>query len=31
MRTDDFNFDLPETLIAQYPPRERGESRLMVL
>ncbi len=31
MRTDDFNFELPETLIAQYPPRERGESRLMVL
>jgi len=31
MRTDDFNFDLPETLIAQYPPRERGQSRLMVL
>ncbi|HEY9054356.1 MAG TPA: tRNA preQ1(34) S-adenosylmethionine ribosyltransferase-isomerase QueA [Rectinemataceae bacterium] len=31
MRTDDFNFDLPESLIAQYPPSTRGESRLFVL
>jgi S-adenosylmethionine:tRNA ribosyltransferase-isomerase len=31
MKTDDFNFELPETLIAQYPPQRRGESRLMVL
>lgn len=31
MKTDDFNFELPETLIAQYPPQQRGESRLMVL
>jgi S-adenosylmethionine:tRNA ribosyltransferase-isomerase len=31
VRTDDFNFDLPEELIAQYPPGRRGESRLLVL
>jgi len=31
MKTDDFNFELPETLIAQYPPQQRGESHLMVL
>ncbi|MCE5256813.1 MAG: S-adenosylmethionine:tRNA ribosyltransferase-isomerase, partial [Spirochaetaceae bacterium] len=31
MRTDDFNFDLPEELIAQYPTGERGASRLFVL
>lgn len=31
MKTDDFNFELPESLIAQYPPEHRGESRLMVL
>lgn len=31
MKTDDFNFDLPESLIAQYPPEVRGLSRLMVL
>lgn len=31
MRTDDFNFDLPENLIAQFPPEQRGQSRLMVL
>ncbi len=31
MRTDDFNFELPEALIAQYPPAERGQSRLFVL
>lgn len=31
MRTDDFNFDLPEELIAQYPPERRGMSRLFVL
>lgn len=31
MKTDDFNFELPENLIAQYPPERRGESRLMVL
>jgi len=31
MKTDDFNFELPEALIAQYPPQERGKSRLMVL
>jgi len=29
MKTSDFNFDLPESLIAQYPPNERGLSRLM--
>ncbi|MDA8424698.1 MAG: tRNA preQ1(34) S-adenosylmethionine ribosyltransferase-isomerase QueA [Treponema sp.] len=31
MRTDDFSFDLPEDLIAQFPPERRGESRLLVL
>ncbi|GHT60306.1 S-adenosylmethionine:tRNA ribosyltransferase-isomerase [Spirochaetia bacterium] len=31
MRTKDFSFELPEHLIAQYPPAERGQSRLMVL
>jgi S-adenosylmethionine:tRNA ribosyltransferase-isomerase len=31
MKTADFDFDLPEGLIAQYPPEERGASRLMVL
>jgi S-adenosylmethionine:tRNA ribosyltransferase-isomerase len=31
METSSFFFDLPESLIAQYPPAERGESRLMVL
>jgi len=27
----DFDFELPESLIAQHPPRERGGSRLLVL
>ncbi|GHU64720.1 S-adenosylmethionine:tRNA ribosyltransferase-isomerase [Spirochaetia bacterium] len=31
MKTSDFFFDLPENLIAQYPPEKRGQSRLMVL
>ena len=31
MRTNDFYFDLPDSLIAQYPPAERGLSRLMVM
>lgn len=29
MRTDDFDFDLPERLIAQHPPAQRGTSRLL--
>jgi S-adenosylmethionine:tRNA ribosyltransferase-isomerase len=29
MRTDDFDFDLPEHLIAQHPPALRGGSRLL--
>ncbi|MBQ2837801.1 MAG: tRNA preQ1(34) S-adenosylmethionine ribosyltransferase-isomerase QueA [Peptococcaceae bacterium] len=31
MRTDDFNFDLPEELIAQHPLAQRDHSRLLVL
>ena len=31
MKTSDFSFDLPEKLIAQYPAKERGQSRLMVM
>ena len=31
MNVDDFDFDLPDGLIAQDPPKERGESRLLVL
>ena len=31
MKTSDFFFDLPENLIAQEPPKERGRSRLMTL
>lgn len=31
MQTDDFNFTLPEHLIAQFPPVERGDSRLLHL
>src|SRR5688500_12548541 len=31
MRISDFDFELPEELVAQHPPRQRGESRLLVL
>jgi len=31
MKTNDFNFFLPQDLIAQTPPLERGQSRLMTL
>jgi len=31
MKTSDFFFELPERLIAQYPPEKRGQSRLMLL
>jgi S-adenosylmethionine:tRNA ribosyltransferase-isomerase len=31
MKTQDFFFDLPPERIAQYPPAERGQSRLLVL
>jgi len=31
MRRQDFSFDLPEELIAQYPPKIRGDSRLLSL
>ena len=31
MRLSDFDFDLPESLIAQEPPAERGSSRLLVV
>ena len=29
MRTDEFDFVLPERLIAQHPPKQRGTSRLL--
>jgi S-adenosylmethionine:tRNA ribosyltransferase-isomerase len=29
MRTDEFDFDLPEALIAQHPPEQRGGSRML--
>jgi len=31
MRTDEFNFELPQHLIAQRPPKQRGASRLLYL
>ncbi|MFA5467595.1 MAG: tRNA preQ1(34) S-adenosylmethionine ribosyltransferase-isomerase QueA [Sphaerochaetaceae bacterium] len=31
MKTKEFYFNLPPELIAQYPPKERGDSRLLVL
>src|ERR1700744_5809441 len=31
MRVSDFNFDLPENLIAQSPPAIRGSSRMLVV
>jgi S-adenosylmethionine:tRNA ribosyltransferase-isomerase len=31
MLVSDFHFDLPESLIAQHPPAERGSSRMLVL
>ncbi len=31
LRTSDFDFDLPDELIAQRPPSERGQSRLLML
>jgi S-adenosylmethionine:tRNA ribosyltransferase-isomerase len=31
MKRSDYFFELPESLIAQHPPPERGASRLMVL
>lgn len=31
MRTDEFTFELPERLIAQHPPKQRGASRLLDL
>ncbi|MDR2964816.1 MAG: tRNA preQ1(34) S-adenosylmethionine ribosyltransferase-isomerase QueA [Treponema sp.] len=31
MKTKEFNFDLPEYLVAQYPSKQRGQSRLMTL
>ena len=31
MLVSDFDFDLPEELIAQHPPAERGSSRMLVL
>jgi S-adenosylmethionine:tRNA ribosyltransferase-isomerase len=31
MLVSDFNFDLPEELIAQHPPAVRGSSRMLVV
>lgn len=31
MRTDDFDFELPEELIAQTPIKNRDQSRMLVL
>jgi len=31
LRVDDFDFELPEDLIAQQPPAERGQSRMLVM
>ena len=31
MKTSEFSFELPENLIAQYPPEKRGQSRLLVM
>ena len=31
MQRSDFLYELPEDLIAQYPPEQRGESRLLCL
>ncbi|MDP2968305.1 MAG: S-adenosylmethionine:tRNA ribosyltransferase-isomerase, partial [Deltaproteobacteria bacterium] len=31
MRIEEFDYNLPKSLIAQYPSPQRGESRLMVL
>ena len=31
MKTEDFNYNLPENLIAQTPLKDRDQSRLMVL
>lgn len=31
MRTDLFDYQLPQELIAQYPPEQRGQSRMLVL
>jgi S-adenosylmethionine:tRNA ribosyltransferase-isomerase len=31
MRTSDFDFHLPDELIAQHPPERRGDSRMMVI
>ncbi len=31
MRIDDFDYELPERLIAQFPPKERGDSKLLII
>src|SRR4051812_20050575 len=31
MKVSDFTYELPEELIAQHPPKQRGTSRLLVL
>ena len=31
MKLSDFNYDLPEKLIAEYPNKNRDEARLMVI
>ena len=30
MNIDNFNYELPNKLIAQYPPKNRGDSKLLV-
>ena len=31
LKLNDFEYEIPESLIAQYPPKNRGDSRMMVL
>ena len=31
MQTSDFDYELPDELIAQHPPEQRGDSRMLVV